>query len=92
MTRKTDTPSSHSIKIKGTVERIIPANSDSPEMAQIFISCSDGTFAEIRIKNRLQNQQGKLVALPKGTLVEITIRPDRNRKPMTGVIPVRIIP
>jgi hypothetical protein len=75
---KKDAPSSQSIKIKGTVERIIPASSDSPEMAQIFISCSDGTFAEIRVRNSIQDGQGKLVALPKGTPVEITIRPDEN--------------
>ena len=78
MRRKTDAPSS--IKIRGTVERIIPANAHSAEMAQIFISCSDGTFAEIRVKNSLQNRHGKLACLSKGTGVEITIEPDKNTR------------
>jgi hypothetical protein len=75
-----DASVSPTIEIKGTVERIIPASGVSPELAQIFLSCADGTFAEIRIKNNLQDRQGKLVGLTKGAHVEIAIKPDRRTK------------
>jgi hypothetical protein len=79
MTHKNDTPTP-AIEISGTVAKIIPVSETAPEMAQIFIDCADGTFAEIRIKNNLQDRQGKLVGLTKGAHVEITIKPDRRSK------------
>jgi hypothetical protein len=75
-----DAPSSPTIEIIGTVEKIIPASEGTPEIAQIFISCADGTFAEIRVKNNLQDKCGQLAGLSKGAHVEITIKPDRRTK------------
>jgi hypothetical protein len=80
MTDTNDSPSSPTIEIIGTVERIIPANESAPEIAQIFISCADGTFAEIRVKNNLQDKYGYLAELSKGAHVEITIKPDEGQK------------
>jgi hypothetical protein len=79
METNNETPTT-SIEIIGTVERIIPASEDSPEMAQIFIACGDGTFAEIRVKNNLRGTNGKLTGLTKGAKVEISIKPDRRTK------------
>jgi hypothetical protein len=80
MTDKNESPSSSTIEISGTVQKIIPATGDSPELAQIFLTCADGTFAEIRVANSLQDKNGKSVALISGAHVEITIRPDRRSK------------
>lgn len=79
MQRKPDDVT-HAIEVRGTVQKIIPASGDSPEMAQIFLACADGSYAEIRVKNSLQDKHGNLVALLKGAHVEITIKPDRRTK------------
>jgi len=84
MPDKDKSPSAHTIEISGMVQKIIPANEVTPEMAQIFISCADGTFAEIRVANTLQDKNGKSVALIRGAHVEITIRPDRSSKAATA--------
>ena len=57
------------VTLPGTVEKIIPASESTPEIAQIFISCADGTFAEIRVKNNLQDKCGQLAGLSKGAHV-----------------------
>jgi hypothetical protein len=80
MTDKDDLPASPTVEISGTVAKIIPASGVAPELAQIFINCADGTFAEIRVANSLQDKNGKSVALIRGAHVEITIRPDRRSK------------
>jgi hypothetical protein len=68
------------IEVRGTVQKIIPGSEDSPEMAQIFLACADGSYAEIRVENNLQDKQGNLFGLLKGAHVEITIKPDRRTK------------
>jgi hypothetical protein len=45
MKEKNEVPSPVAIEISGTVQKIIPATEGSPELAQIFLSCPDGTFA-----------------------------------------------
>jgi hypothetical protein len=80
MMQKNDAPTSATIEIIGTVERIIPASETGPELAQIFISCADGTFAEIRVQNSLQDKYGHFAGFRKGAHVEITIKPDRRTK------------
>jgi hypothetical protein len=79
-TRPKDAASPPSIEISGTVQKIIPASCDAPELAQIFIACGDGSYAEIRVKNSLQDSQGRPVALLKGAHVEISVKPDRRSK------------
>jgi hypothetical protein len=34
------------IEVRGTVQKIIPGSEDSPEMAQIFLACADGSYAD----------------------------------------------
>jgi NADPH:quinone reductase-like Zn-dependent oxidoreductase len=80
MPDKDKLPSTPTIEISGTVQKIIPASETTQEMAQIFIHCSDGSFAEIRITNSLQTKDGKSVALIRGAHVEITVKADRRTK------------
>jgi hypothetical protein len=67
------------VKLPGTVEKIIPAVGEVvPEKAQIQVDGADELYREIRIENKLQDQEGKAVSLKKGDEVDVTIEADPN--------------
>jgi hypothetical protein len=67
------------VKLPGTVEKIIPAVGEVvPEKAQIQVDGADELYREIRIENKLQDQEGKSVSLKKGDEVDVTIEADPN--------------
>jgi hypothetical protein len=69
-----DVKSTASITLPGTVEKVIPSPHPSiPEKAQISIDAADDLYKEIRIENRLINEDGKEVKLKVGAEVEVTV-------------------
>lgn len=60
--------------LPGTVTRIIKSpGSNKPEKAQIAVEESDHGFREIRINNRLRNENGSDVRLKLGERVAVTV-------------------
>jgi hypothetical protein len=61
------------VTLPATVERIIPANGQEPEKAQVAVEGADDLYREIRVENSLQDPAGHLVAMKEGAEVEVTI-------------------
>jgi hypothetical protein len=61
------------IQIRGKVEKIIPATPTRPEIAQIFLTCADETFTELRVKNNFEGVTGDSVRLKQGAEVVISV-------------------
>lgn len=64
-----------STKLPGTVEKVIkphPATSE-PEKAQITVQGADHLYRELRVPNKLVDDEGKPVKLKEGTEVEVRI-------------------
>jgi hypothetical protein len=74
------------VTLPGAVEKIIPPAAPTlPEKAQIAVEGAEEFYREIRIENKLQDAQGKPVALKDGAEVEITIAADPDATiPKTG--------
>jgi hypothetical protein len=65
------------VTLPGTVEKIIPAPfSRVPEKAEIAVDGADPLYREIRIENKLKDEDGKEVTLKPGTEVQVTIEAD----------------
>jgi hypothetical protein len=65
------------VTLPATVEKIIrPVDPRSPEMAEIHIDGADALYREIRVENKLKNEDGEEVKLKKGSHVEVTIEAD----------------
>lgn len=63
-----------STTLPATVEKIIKSPSPSePEKAQISVEGADHLYREIRIENRLTDENGDKVRLKQGAEVEVTI-------------------
>lgn len=61
----------------GIVEKIItPIIPNEPEKAQIAIEGADHLYREIRVENRLMDEDGKEVALKPGAEVDVKIEAD----------------
>jgi hypothetical protein len=61
----------------GIVEKIItPVIPSEPEKAQIAVEGADHLYREIRVENRLKDEDGKEVALKPGAEVDVTIEAD----------------
>lgn len=62
------------VTLPGIVEKIItPVIPNEPEKAQIAVEGADHLYREIRVKNRLKDEDGKEVALKPGAEVDIKI-------------------
>ncbi len=67
----TDKPS---VTMAGTVEKIIKSpHRDVPEKAEIGVEGADHLYREIRIENKLKDENGEEVKLKVGAPVEITV-------------------
>jgi len=65
------------VTLPGRVEKIIPTQyGNEPEKAEIAIESADPLYKEIRIENKLADEEGKEVALKPGAEVEITVEAD----------------
>ena len=62
-----------STKLRGTVEKIIPAISSEPEKAQIAIEGADDLYKELRIENSLTDASGNEVHLKRGEKVDVKV-------------------
>lgn len=62
------------VTLPGTVEKIIPTRySSEPEKAEISVDGADPLYKEIRIENKLEDEEGREVGLKPGAPVEVTI-------------------
>lgn len=67
--------------LTGTVARIIMSpRPNEPEKAQIAVEESDHGFREIRINNRVKNENGNDVRLKLGERVKVTVEAKVVRK------------
>jgi hypothetical protein len=63
-----------STTLPGVVEKVIKSRDpEEPEKAQIAIEGADPLYAEIRVENKLQDENGQEVSLKPGAPVEVTI-------------------
>jgi hypothetical protein len=63
-----------SATLSATVEKIIkPLSPDDPEKVQIAIDDADDLYREIRIENRLTDENGNDVRLNPGAEVEVIV-------------------
>lgn len=62
------------VTLPGKVQKIIrPANPAEPEKAQIEVEGADYLYREIRVENKLTDQDGHHVNLKPGAEVDVTI-------------------
>jgi hypothetical protein len=60
--------------LSATVEKIIkPAHPHDTEKAQITVEGADHLYRELRIENKLKDENGNEVALKPGAEVEVTV-------------------
>ena len=65
--------------LTATVEKIIkPSHPGEPEKAQITVEDADHLYRELRIENKLQDENGNEVALKPGAEVEVTVEANPN--------------
>jgi hypothetical protein len=62
-------------KLPGTVEKVIKprAGTGDPEKAQISVHGADHLYRELRVPNRLTDEDGNKLKLEEGTQVEVKI-------------------
>lgn len=67
-----------STTLPGKVEKVIKAHPQSgePEKAQIAVQGADHLYREIRVPNRLVNDDGEKVKLKEGAEVDVKIEAD----------------
>jgi hypothetical protein len=67
------------VTLPGKVEKIIESpHSTEPEKAQISVEGGDPLYREIRIENKLNDENGQHVRLKEGAEVEVTLEADKN--------------
>jgi predicted DNA-binding antitoxin AbrB/MazE fold protein len=63
----------------GTVEKLVkPADPRDPEKAQINIHGAEPLYQEIRIENKLTDENGNEVKLKEGAEVEVHVEADKS--------------
>jgi len=69
-----------STKLPGTVEKVIKPHphSGEPEKAQIAVEGADHLYRELRVPNKLTDEDGKPVRLQEGTEVEVKIESEEG--------------
>lgn len=74
-----DSENKAKVTLPGTVEKIIPAIGDRiPEKVEIKIEGADDLFSEVRIENKVTDDEGNQAKLKKGAEVEVTIEADKK--------------
>ena len=67
------------VTLPGTVEKIVPSSRYEPEKAEIAVDGADPLYKEIRVENKLQDEEGKEVGLKAGAEVEVTIEAEPHQ-------------
>jgi len=71
-------PEKPALTLRGTVDKILPANDIGPEKAQISVGDAEHLYKEIRVPNILQDENGNKVGLKLGAHVEVTIEAEKD--------------
>jgi hypothetical protein len=68
-----------STNLSGTVEKVIKPRpgSSEPEKAQIAVKGADHLYRELRVPNKLTDEEGNKVKLEEGTEVEVKIEAEQ---------------
>ena len=68
-----------STKLPGVVQRVIKPHpgSGEPEKAQIAVHGADDLYRELRVPNKLHDEEGNNVKLEKGAEVEVKIESEQ---------------
>ena len=61
----------------GVVRKVIK-HGHQPEKAEIAIPSADELYREIRIENKLEDEEGKEIKLEQGDVVDVTIEADQK--------------
>lgn len=69
-----------STKLAGVVEKVIKPHpgSGEPEKAQIAVNGADHLYRELRVPNKLNDEDGNRVKLENGARVEVKIESDQT--------------
>ena len=68
-----------SVTLPGKVEKIIPGVVRTmPDKAQIAVEGAEDLYKEIRVENKLRDEDGKPVSLKPGAEVEVTIEAEKT--------------
>src|SRR5215831_7697150 len=67
------------VTLPATVEKIVPPRWHEPEKAEISVDGADHMYKEIRVENKLQDEEGKEVGLKAGAEVEVTIEAEPHQ-------------
>lgn len=69
-----------STKLPGTVEKVIKPHpgSNEPEKAQITVEGADHLYRELRVPNKLEDEDGNKVKLEPGAEVEVKIESEKT--------------
>ena len=67
------------VTLPGKVEKVIESpHPPEPEKAQISVEGGDPLYKEIRIENKLKDEDGKQVRLKEGAEVEVTVEAEKE--------------
>lgn len=67
------------VTLPGKVEKVIESlHPAEPEKAQISVEGGDPLYREIRIENKLKDENGKHVRLKEGAEVEVTVEANQD--------------
>jgi hypothetical protein len=67
------------VTLPGKVEKVIESpHPAEPEKAQISVEGGDPLYREIRIENKLKDEDGKHVRLKEGAEVEVTVEAEKK--------------
>jgi hypothetical protein len=67
------------VTLPGKVEKVIESpHPAEPEKAQISVEGGDPLYKEIRIENKLKDEDGKHVRLKEGAEVEVTVEAEKE--------------
>ena len=65
-------------KMRAKVQKIKPAYAAQPEKAEISIDEADELYREIRVENRLTDENGNEARLKEGAEVDVNIEADKE--------------
>jgi hypothetical protein len=74
-----------STTLPGTVQKIIKSvDPKLPDTVEIAVEGADELYREIRVENRLKDENGNDVALKEGATVDVTIEADEKHTKKTA--------
>jgi len=80
MRRRPQWQKSPTVTLPGKVEKVIESpHPAEPEKAQISVEGGDPLYREIRIENKLKDENGNQVRLKEGAEVEVTVEANTHQ-------------